>query len=317
VDNMKRHILALGGDTVAHAFGTSVEILRVTPIESRQVTSFDVEVDVNWLNMAPDGQSALIWGGWARRLWHWRAGEEHQLITASNTRRDEFGGGFAIIRGEVIRFIAQHGVLRGFATDGRERFTVNLSEPRNFLVRSMTTLPDDRLALVGDENREPYVRVVTILVDDLLNDPDSVQKALCLENPIRDRAVRLAVGSGAPDSAVVFRDPENEEVPDDDEDLEELGDVGNFTGLYIRNLDSGTLIERIPYSGPAKSGVRIVATPRFVALEVVDGIDIISRGSGEVREIRTLAATLDVNSMRAALLLENGQIEIREIIELL
>jgi hypothetical protein len=37
----------------------------------------------------------------------------------------------------------------------------------------------------------------------------------------------------------------------------------------------------------------------------------------EVREIRALAATLEVNSMRAALLVEDGHVEIRSINELL
>ena len=315
--DMPRHILALGAATVVHASGASVKVLRVTPTGTRQVTSFDVEVDVDWLDVAPDGQSVLIWGGWATRLWRWRAGVGHLLTAAYDVRGDEFGGAFAVIRGEVIMFIAQHGVLRGFTTDGRERFAANLGTPRNFLVRSIAQLPGDRLALFGNEGSDPYNEVVTVFVDDILNDPDSVQKALRLKNPIRDRAWSLAVGPCAPDSAVVFRNPEDEEIPEDDEDLEELGDVGNFTGVYIRNLDSGTLIERIPYSGNAISGVRIVATPRLVALEVRDGIDLISRGSGEAHEIRALAATLDVSGMRAAWLTEDGHVEIRPIIELL
>jgi hypothetical protein len=242
VGDMPRHILALGAATVVHASGASVKILRVTPTGTRQVTSFDVEVDVDWLDVAPDGQSVLIWGGWATRLWRWRAGVGHLLTAAYDARGDEFGGAFAVIRGEVIMFIAQHGVLRGFSTDGRERFAANLGTPRNFLVRSIAQLPGDRLALFGNEGSDPYNEVVTVFVDDILNDPDSVQKALRLKNPIRDRAWSLAVGPCAPDSAVVFRNPEDEETPDDDEDLEELGDVGNFTGVYIRNLDSGTLI---------------------------------------------------------------------------
>jgi hypothetical protein len=312
VGDIPRHILALGGDTVAHAFGASIKILRVTQTETRQVTSFDVEMDVNWLDVAPDGQSALIWGGWATRLLRWRAGEGNQLIASYDVRGDDFGGGFAIIRDEVTMFIAQHGVLRGFGIDGRERFAANLAAPRTFIVRGITSLPGDRLALFGNEGSDPFNEVVTVSVDDLLNDPDSVQRALRL-----DRAWHLAVGPCAPDSAVVFRNPEDEEIPDDDEDLEELGDVGNFTGVYIRNLDSGTLIERIPYSGHVISGGGIVATPRLVALEVLDGIDLISRGSGEVREIRALAAALDVNSMRAAWLVEDGHVEIRSINELL
>jgi hypothetical protein len=106
------------------------------------------------------------------------------------------------------------------------------------------------------------------------------------------------------------------EIPDDDIDVEEFGDVGNFTGVYIRNLDSDALVERIPYNGQVISGVRIVATPRIVAIEVAGGIDLISRGSGEVHEIRALAATLDVNNLRAAWLMEDGHIEIRSIAEL-
>jgi len=156
------------------------------------------------------------------------------------------------------------------------------------------------------------------LVDDILNDPNSAQQALRLSNPIRDCALHLAVGRCAPDSAVsVFRPPEDEEIPDDEEELKELGDVGNFTGVYICNLDRGTLIERIPYSGQARSGGADCGSPRLVALEVRDGIDLISRGAGEVREIRALAATLDVNSMWAAWLAEDGHVEIRSIIELL
>jgi hypothetical protein len=316
VDNMARHILALGGDTVVHAFGVSVEILRVTPAGKEQVTSFDVDVDVDWLSVAPDGQSALIWGGWARRLWRWRAGAGHQLIATNSQRGDDFGGGFAIIRGETTMFVAQHGDLRGFGIDGRNRLTANLGTPRNFKLLSITNLPGNRLALYGNEASDPYRQIYTVYANDLLNDPDSFQKAIRPAAPVNDRAWRLMVGPCAPDSAVVFRDPDDLEIPDDDDDLEAFGDVGNFTGVYIRNLDSGELVERIPYNGQVISGVRILATPRLVALEVEGGIDLISRGSGEVREIRALAATLDVNNMRAARLMEGGHIEIRSIDEL-
>ncbi len=149
-------------ETVVHASGASVKILRVTPTGTRQVTSFDVEVDVDWLDVAPDGQGVLIWGGWATRLWRWRAGVGHLLTAAYDARGDEFGGAFAVIRGEVIMFIAQHGVLRGFSTDGQERFAANLGTPRNFLVRSIAQLPGDRLALFGNEGSDPYNEVVTV-----------------------------------------------------------------------------------------------------------------------------------------------------------
>jgi hypothetical protein len=203
VDNMTRHILALGGDTVLHAFGSSVEIMRVTPTETRKAPSFDVDDDVNWLNVAPDGQSALIWGEWARRMWSWRAGAGHQLIAVNNNRCDVFGGGFAIIRDEITMFIAQHGVLRGFGIDGRERLVANL-EPNYFRMLSITNLPGNRLALYGNDDSDPYLQFYTVFVDDLLNDPDSVPKALRLAPSINDRAWRLTVGPCAPDSAVMI-----------------------------------------------------------------------------------------------------------------
>jgi hypothetical protein len=310
VDDLTRYILALGGDMVVRASGTTVEVLHVTPTGVREVTRFDLDARVNWLDVAPDGLSALIWGGWTTRLWRWRNGEGHQLIASRDVRGGDFGGGFLTIGGETITLIAQRGVLRGVALDGRERFSAQLGSPRDFLVRGVVRLPGDRLALFGDEGDEPFNQIVTVSVDELLNDFNSIQEALRLTRPVRDRAIRLAVGPCTPDSAVVFRDPENEEVSDDHEDLEDLRDVGNFRGVYIRGLDEGTLLERIPYRGPARSGVRIAATPRLVVLEAVGGIDIIDRGSGEVREIRQPAMALDVSSMRVAQLGEDGNIQI-------
>jgi hypothetical protein len=61
-------------------------------------------------------------------------------------------------------FIAQHGVLLGFAADGRERFAANLSTPRNFLVRSIAQLPGDRLALFGTEDGHVEIRPIIELL---------------------------------------------------------------------------------------------------------------------------------------------------------
>jgi len=133
----------------------------------------------------------------------------------------------------------------------------------------------------------------------------------------RDRAVDLTVGPCEPDAAVALRDPEDNEVPEDEEDIEELGDVGNFAGVYLRNLDAGALIERLSYNGGAGSGGPMVATNDLIAVQVVCGIDIIRRGSGDVREISRAAAALDVVALQAAWVENNGHIKIVSISELL
>ena len=80
---------------------------------------------------------------------------------------------------------------------------------------------------------------------------------------------------------------------------------------------TGALIERHSYHGAAGSGAPIVATTDLIAVQVAGGIDIIRRGSGDVREIRHTAAALDVFALQAAWVEKNGHIKVVPISELI
>src|ERR1051325_107366 len=70
VDGISR-VLAFGGNTLAHADGKAVEIMRDAP-GAQEPAEFDREFNVDWLDVAPDGVSVLIWSRNARQLWRWR-----------------------------------------------------------------------------------------------------------------------------------------------------------------------------------------------------------------------------------------------------
>ena len=108
---------------------------------------------------------------------------------------------------------------------------------------------------------------------------------------------------------MAFRNPEDDEVPESEEDLEDLGDVGNFKGIYVRNLETGALIKRYPYVGGAGRGAPIAASADWIAVEVGRGIDFIHRESGTVREFRGVAA-LDVVTLQVARIREDAGVDI-------
>jgi len=306
-------MLALGGATAVVAANTTVRVVR----NATEIDHFDVDAPVEWLEVAPDGGSAIVYAMRGRRAWYWRVGAGLRVMATSTGTRDRFGCGFAVVNGEVITLLAQNGALSGFADSGRELFKANIRSPHSFYPRSFVQLPGGRLALAGSFFSDVMDTVVTVPINLLIKDPEAVQHAIRTRQPIWDRAVDLTVGPCEPDAAVALRDPEDNEVPEDEEDIEELGDVGNFAGVYLRNLDTGALIERHSYNGAAGSGAPIVATTDLIAVQVAGGIDIIRRGSGDVREIRYTAAALDVFALQAAWVEKNGHIKIAPISELI
>jgi hypothetical protein len=130
-------------------------------------------------------------------------------------------------------------------------------------------------------------------LDELLRNPEAVQQAIPAKASVWDRAIHVAVGPCDPNAAAVLRDPEDLETPEEDEDDEEdRGDVENFAGVYIRELDTGVLVERHAYSGRAVSGAAIAATSDWIITQVVGGVDLIRRNTGAVQHLP--GAILDV-----------------------
>lgn len=279
-----------GGTFVAARDGTA-RVVR----SGRIVDEFDLQTPIQWLNVSPNGGAVLLQTDRASRVWRWRDGFGVEALIEASNSRDLLGFGFAMVNGAVVTLVSKDRTLRGLAADGRELFAGNLGSPHSFAPRSFSQLPGNRLALMGAFFSDPCDVVVTVGFQALLDDPNAVQKAIRSHMPVRDRAIDIAVGPCEPGAAVVLRDPEDEEVADEDdedEDEEHKNDVGGFVGVYIRELDSGTLLERYEYTGQAGSGAPISATRDWIAVQVIGGVDMIRRTTGEVRHVP--AAILDV-----------------------
>lgn len=299
-------IYAYGGDTVLRATAKTVHVLR----HNKEIAKFDIDVPIQWIKVSPNGKSALIYGtrvGTSTTiLWRWREHGGLDLVVTAAEIRDSIGHGFIMVDGSVLTVLSQGGMLRAMSDDGREQFAANLRSPHSLHAYNFVNLPKDRIAIVGLFFADYCDTIMTVDQNMLLSDPEAVQMAVATKAPVWDRAVHLSVGPCEPNAAVVLRNPENDEVPQNEADLEDLGDVGNFAGVYIRDLDTGALIERHTYSG--RTGMPIVANADWIAVQVTGGIDMIDRKSGAVHQVP--AAILDVASLRIARIRDGDATEI-------
>ncbi len=301
---LKRGIYAFAGDTAVCGLLSGVRVFR----HGNEITKFEVDVPIQWIKVSPHGDAALIYGtrpGTSNAgLWRWREGIGIDLVANASGSRDAFGYGFIRAGASVFTVLSQGGLLRAISSDGRDQFIANLRSPHAVHAHGFVTLPNDRVAIVGFFFADYCDMAVTVDLNVLMEDKNAVQNAIATKAPVWDRAVDLAVGPCEPDAAVIWRNPEDEEIPEDEEDLDDLGDVGNFTGLYIRDLDTGALVERHPYSGRPRGGELIAATADRIAVQVSGGIDVIHRKTGAIREMPS--AILDASGMRVALVGSNG-----------
>ena len=98
------------------------------------------------------------------------------------------------------------------------------------------------LLAVGRYFSESNDSLLVLDVGELLADPDHAANVAGTRAPFSDYAWRLAAGPCGDDSVAVFRDPEADAEP---EPGEEPGDVEGFLGVYIRDLATTGLTDRI------------------------------------------------------------------------
>ncbi|MDB4963635.1 MAG: hypothetical protein JWP01_3634 [Myxococcales bacterium] len=293
---LDRSIYSYCGGTLVQVQGCEGRVAR----SGKAVDRFVVEVPIEWLKVSPDGSTVLIFGAKGTRIWRWRDGVGcERFLQASNTR-DILGCGFIAINGSIVTLVSSDGSLLGLGADDRSLFASNLRSPHSFAPRAFCQLPGDRLALTGAFFSDPCDATITVPLNELFNNPDAVQQAIKAKAPVRDRAMDVTVGPCDPGAAVVLRDPENEEIGDDDDDEhEDRADVANFAGVYIREFETGRLVERHPYAGRAGSGAAIIATTNWIVVQTVGGVDMIQRSTGTVRHVPR--AILDVSGAQLAM----------------
>jgi len=283
---------SFSGGTLVHAKDEVIDIRR----SENDPQHFNIDAKVDWLKVAPDGKTVLIYGDYGTKVWRWREGVGLDLFTSPQKKRESAGCGFIVVKGKVITLLYTNGILNGFSEEGNQVFSSNLLSPHTFLSKNFINLPKNLVAITGVFFGDFADSVIVVELTELLEDPQTVQKAIKDKVYFFDRAINLTVGPCDSDCIVTLRDPEDAEVPIDEEDVEDLGDVGNFAGVYIRDLETGKLIERISYSGSAGSGAPIAATETHIAIQVMGGIDVIQRKTGEIQNIPE--AILDLSGLQ-------------------
>lgn len=287
-----RDVYVFANGVLVHARDDEVRVTR----SDGTVDRFTVDARVEWLKISPDGRSVLLYRDSGSRIRRWRDGIGVDDFLEAADQRDIVAGGFVSIDGSSVTLAGRDRELRGLGEGDRVLFTADLRSPHAFAPRTFARLPGNRLAMVGSFFSDPLDVAITVDVHALFSDRDAVQKAIRAHAPVRDRAVDVAVGPCASNAAVVLRDPEDEEEPDEDEDDEERGDVEGFAGLYVRDLETGALVERHAYAGRAGSGASLCATTRWIAVEVLGGVDLVGRETGAARFLSN--AILDVTTRR-------------------
>jgi hypothetical protein len=283
---------SFSGGTLVHAKDQGIDI-KPSEINAQH---FNIDAKVDWLKVAPDGKTVLIYGDYGTKVWRWREGIGLDPFTSPQKKRESAGCGFIVVNGKVITLLFSNGILNGFSQEGDQVFSSNLLSPHTFLSKNFINLPKNLVAITGVFFGDFADSVIVVDLTALLQDPEAVQKAIKDKLYFFDRSINLTVGPCYSDGIVALRDPEDTEVPIDEEDIKDLGDVENFAGIYIRELETGKLIQRISYSGSAGSGAAIVATENHIALQVMGGIDLIQRRTGEIQNIAE--AILDVSGLQ-------------------
>jgi len=284
IDN---NCFSFSGGTFVRARNNHVEIIRDTI--SYKV---DAKEKVQWIKVSPDGKTVFLYAMNGTLITRWRDDRGDDVFAFDPARREIFGCGFIVIKDEVVTLFYKSGLLQGFTSTGKEIFSCNLKSPQFFRSTSFVNISDDRIAVLGSYSGDFAYVFVNVQISELLNDTNAVQGAIRSESPLWDRATTLAVGPAGSNSFCAFRDPQDEEIPLDEEDEEDLRDVGNFSGVYIREISTGKLIERHSYQGKLFSGTPIMANEKCIVVQVAGGVDVIDRLSGNVRAIP--AAILDV-----------------------
>jgi hypothetical protein len=300
--------LRLCGQVVARVDDSKVEIFEVDGSKVRSVDRFVADAPIAWIELAPDGRSALVRDPSARQSWWWRRGVGLERLVTAASPRDPFGCGYVTIGGASVVLIAHAGRLRGLDLHGEVLFEANLGKPRPFHPSSFVELPGGRLALVGHEPDDPFTMIATVITERLVSDPQTVHVALTTLAPVWDRAVALAVGAGPSTTAVVFRDPDGEEEADDFDSDHVGGDVVAFTGFYLRELATGALVQRIEF-GKGVGGM-LHASERSILAFAGGKVIEIDRATAVVTELAGTAVTFDRGTGRIARLDAAGRIEL-------
>ncbi|MDQ2808193.1 MAG: hypothetical protein M3Z04_14955 [Chloroflexota bacterium] len=216
---------------------------------------------------------------------------------------------------DVLLLSEDRFVLEGYHPATRQQLFIADSEPAGMVFQTLIPLADqDTIAVLWYEPSGRDFLLTLSLRDLIAGDPQAIPIVRRWVG-VTDSSIRLAAGCSGKEEIVIYRDPEDDEVPDPDEDPAELGEVRNFHGLYIRRLADGALVERIPYEAPIETGAPLFATATTVVVGCPDHIDLVPRQGvgGGIVSIPTRVYAFDPAQARIALITPAGELELLQL----
>jgi hypothetical protein len=272
---------------------------RLTPISTivlpQIAGAVDVSAKVPWI-VGRDAQH--------EECWAWRPETGYTVIGRREGTSELVVAGFIEAPDQTLLAVAKGPELQIFDGVGRLVNVLEVGRPHAWRCHRFTAISNTHVSITGNLFSDPSDMIITVTLADLLSVRSAVQTALENGCAIHDRAMKLVVGRGPAGTAVVIRDPEDEEPADDND---ELPDTWGLRGYYMRQLSSGVLSERAAYDGAFSKDATLVATDRSIAIEVPGGVDIIERPGVGLRTVRDGVAAVDPVGARIGSLDRGGR----------
>jgi hypothetical protein len=298
--------IALAGDVLALAEGTRVTLYDVA--RERVLRTLELAWDVHEVVLAPSARFVAA-GPRQPRAEIAVHDLERDATTPIGKLADRWltGVEFARADGAEVLLVARDQRTFTIFDTGDELRELAVVESHGFEFDSFSSLPDGFVASVGHYSGETRDSLVVIPIEEA----DRRRAAEAVREEL-DFAYRLIAGQAESDAFVAFRDPEDAEEPDpDDEDDDGRSDVHNFHGLYVRDVRTRELRERIAWDGPVAPGDRCFATERWIAIAMRDRLTLVPRRDANAElTIPADAVALDPDGRRVALASRGGRLDL-------
>jgi hypothetical protein len=252
--------------------------------------SLDADWSVERHELSADGQFILALGDDSKRaqIWETKSGRRVLTLAGDLERRQSLLVDIGAIDAEPYAFVYVRKRPKSLSlvalADGRERAWLSTSGMIALLVDRVISLEPRWLAVRGHGDGEGYDTIVAIPARESLSDTQVLQTALLDHPRIKEWGYRVAVGPAGAGQVVIFRDPEWDDADGPPDDPHEA-----FAGFLVFDLASTLVVERIAYGGKVPDGATIGADRSCIAVETGDGVDVITRATGNRESVDALA----------------------------
>lgn len=318
--------IALGGDTLALVAGDELRLLSLDASgEARVASAHRLGWSPAGVSLSPSGAYALLRDATQDRLVVYDLARGANALQFERTSEKQFPvpGALASVGADEVLLVSPrpYELEAYYLKDSTRVFGARCGRPElhsQFVFTHLRphAVDADTFFAFGYFDGEMDT-LFTLSFAELAADHSAAARALRERKPVNDYADRVAVGPCGSDCAVFFRDPGDYETPseDDDEEDENQGELWNFHGLYVRRLSDGSLVERVEYDAPIRTGAPIFATGQFYVVGCPDRVELVPRAgvAAEAVSLPGRGVSIDPARRRLAMLDEAGDIQIIEV----